>query len=323
MAPAILAVEGLDPIYLCNGTKVLGQSAFSVTYLRHEYHFANARNMATFKKDPTRFAAQNGGACGRMGALSGKGNPARYVVDSGKLYFFASDSCRTTFLKSPETFTKPAPTKDPSPFESTSQAEKAWAKVLAKHNPGIRPQNIAWTNITPYMEKGNDKIWKSHRFVGKDFRLAMWEEWDAGRSFFLRDGNFFAEGRPGEFFDVHPDEKVELTEFLCSNLAGFVLGYAKPIEMTSDTITIKVGNRVITAKIEGDLISGISYIDHVGGPLTKVEIRYASFSRFGGVILPTESQRRMNGGPWEEAQKQLTYRVDADRPIVFSDIKAN
>lgn len=318
-----LVADGLDPILLLRGQKVLGQEAFRYTYLRHEYQFANETNLKAFKKNPTRFAAQNGGACGRMGALSGKGSSVLYEVVDGKLYFFASENCRATFLKSPELFTSPGPTKTQSPFTSTSQAEKAWNKVLANHTPGRRPASIAWTEFTPYKVLGVDKMWKSHRYIGIDSKLAMWEEWEAGRSFFLRNGNRFAEGKPNEYFDVHPDERGELMEVLATGLPGFLLGYAKPLEFGVDTVTVRINQRVITAKIENDLIAGISYEDHEAGPLTKVELRFSSFDRFGGVLLPTQIERRTNGGAWSPAKKETSYRVDEAVPIVFSDVKKN
>jgi hypothetical protein len=39
-----------------------------------------------------------------MGPLSGAGNPDRYVLHEGRIYIFASDACKATFLRNPAAF---------------------------------------------------------------------------------------------------------------------------------------------------------------------------------------------------------------------------
>lgn len=92
----------LDPVLFAQGIEKAGDPAFSTVHYDIRYLFANAENLARFKADPSPFEAQLGGACARMGALSGLGRTNIYTRYEGKLYLFASESCRSTFLANPQ-----------------------------------------------------------------------------------------------------------------------------------------------------------------------------------------------------------------------------
>lgn len=98
---AILALNGLDPVELCQGREVEGDSELGCTSAPYRYRFASEANLRTFQGDPERYGIQWGGACGRMGPLSGRGHPERFAVHDGRIYLFASDQCRAGFLKDP------------------------------------------------------------------------------------------------------------------------------------------------------------------------------------------------------------------------------
>ncbi len=84
---------------LLGGREVPGDAALALTHGRYTYLFAATRTRAAFEADPSRYEIQLGGACARMGPLSGEGNPGLYAVHDGRLYIFASPQCRGTFLK--------------------------------------------------------------------------------------------------------------------------------------------------------------------------------------------------------------------------------
>lgn len=97
-----LAVKGLDPVELCAGRETAGRTDLNVDRHGFTYRFQSPQTRATFAADPERYEIQLGGGCARMGPLSGRGDPSRWTVFDGRIYIFASDSCRKGFLAAPE-----------------------------------------------------------------------------------------------------------------------------------------------------------------------------------------------------------------------------
>jgi YHS domain-containing protein len=93
----------LDAVELVRtGKEVSGDPAQHTRRGAYTYHFASAANRTAFEESPEKYEIQLGGACARMGPLSGEGRCDIYAVHAGKLYIFASPQCREGFLKSPE-----------------------------------------------------------------------------------------------------------------------------------------------------------------------------------------------------------------------------
>lgn len=106
-----------DPVELLAGRTVSGDPVHAVSRRGYRYSFATAANRAKFETDPARYEVQWGGACARMGPLSGACRSDIFAVHDGKIWLFASEQCRATFLKQPEKFLEPAqvaPTGDES-----------------------------------------------------------------------------------------------------------------------------------------------------------------------------------------------------------------
>lgn len=99
-----LVLRGLDPIELARGNEVLGSAERTASHLGSEYRFVSAENRTAFLADPDSHAIQLGGACARMGPLSGHGDSARWAVVDGRIYIFASDQCRDAFTKEPSRY---------------------------------------------------------------------------------------------------------------------------------------------------------------------------------------------------------------------------
>ena len=98
----------VDPVLLQSGKVVAGERSIFVTYEGNTYIFANTGTRDQFNREPARFAAQQGGACGRMGPLGGLGDARRYALQEGMLYFFASDECMKLFRAQPRRYMEPA-----------------------------------------------------------------------------------------------------------------------------------------------------------------------------------------------------------------------
>lgn len=93
----------VDPIELVAGREVPGKPELAIEHEGYEYRFANDANKSRFAQSPSTFEVADGGACGAMGALSGLGDARRYAVHGGRIWLFASDGCRASFLKDPST----------------------------------------------------------------------------------------------------------------------------------------------------------------------------------------------------------------------------
>jgi YHS domain-containing protein len=100
----LAALRGLDPIALAKDKEEAGKPEFVVDRCGFRYQFASAANRETFLADPEPHEIQFGGACARMGPLSGAGDPQRWHVHGERIYIFASDQCRDAFKKRPDAF---------------------------------------------------------------------------------------------------------------------------------------------------------------------------------------------------------------------------
>lgn len=84
-----IALHGYDPVaYFTVGTPAKGSVKFSATYDGARYYFANAKNLKTFKANPSAYAPQYGGFCAMGVALHKKldGDPNVWKIVDGKLY---------------------------------------------------------------------------------------------------------------------------------------------------------------------------------------------------------------------------------------------
>lgn len=114
----------VDPVELVAGREVPGKPELTIERDGFAYLFATPQNMAAFEKDPTKFEVADGGACGRMGPLSGLGDARRYAVHEGRIFLFASDGCRAGFLKEPARYIEK---DDDKVFGSNDQVERGRA----------------------------------------------------------------------------------------------------------------------------------------------------------------------------------------------------
>lgn len=114
----------VDPVELAGGREVRGNPELTIERDGFAYLFATPQNKALFEKEPTRFEVADGGACGRMGPMSGLGDARRYAVHAGRVYLFASDGCRASFLKDPG---KHIENEDEKVFGTNEQVERGRA----------------------------------------------------------------------------------------------------------------------------------------------------------------------------------------------------
>lgn len=139
LTPALTpALGGFDPVALCGGEQRPGKPEFGERRGAFHYLFADAGSLATFRADPARYEIQLGGACARMGPLSGAGDPQRWLVHGERIYVFASDQCRAGFERRPDAFLDPdVPRPADAPWDSPD-GEALLARAAAAHGGAER-----------------------------------------------------------------------------------------------------------------------------------------------------------------------------------------
>ncbi len=84
-----VAVSGYDPVaYFSQATPVKGDKKYALTHKGAEFRFANAKNLATFKANPAKYAPQYGGYCAWAVSqgYTASGDPMIWKIVDGKLY---------------------------------------------------------------------------------------------------------------------------------------------------------------------------------------------------------------------------------------------
>ena len=153
----VLALDGFDPVLLAQGLEVKGKASVQVTKGSYRYLFSDSDNQHKFEAAPDRYGIRFDGYCMKMGPLSGRGSPDRWFVSEGRIYVFASESCRDEFKLEPAAYTDCA---DPVPTGNmVSKRRGRELIVLALTGFGGVEKvdavtNVQWEAITIYEQGG-------------------------------------------------------------------------------------------------------------------------------------------------------------------------
>ncbi len=110
-----------DAVNLISKIETQGTLQFQREHEGFLYLFSTEVNLKEFENNLSKYEIQFGGGCGRMGSLSGLGNPEIFAIHDNKLYIFASQQCKSTFLGNSD---KLIERDDPLPRLSFDQSEK-------------------------------------------------------------------------------------------------------------------------------------------------------------------------------------------------------
>lgn len=86
-----VVAKGYDVVSYFNKEAKEGSKEFSTDYDGVKFYFSSKENLATFKKNPTKYIPQYGGFCAYAVGAYGKKvsiNPETYEIRGGKLYLF-------------------------------------------------------------------------------------------------------------------------------------------------------------------------------------------------------------------------------------------
>lgn len=127
------ALRGLDPVLLTQGEQTPGREDLTERAGQFLYRFAREQTRDAFRADVARYEIQFGGACARMGPLSGSGDKDRFALHDGRIYVFASDECRDGFLKQPPRFFDPEVPRPAADAVADARGAALLARAIAAH----------------------------------------------------------------------------------------------------------------------------------------------------------------------------------------------
>jgi YHS domain-containing protein len=332
----------VDAVDLARGVDSVGDASHRAEHAGFIYLFASEENQRAFLRDPEHYEIQLGGACARMGPLSGMGTTANWATHEGKLYIFASESCRETFLANadrllehddpmldrelltPEAMAKGREWIDRA-IESIGGAERLDALRSLRTRRTERPvhNGVEYLHVTSRYE----------RFPDDFAEVDAWDEdwW----SHAVSGENAFFSGSDGRIRDMHPQQRraVErdrarsLHAALRARTRGDFFACELPPEAGDDAqAVVRVatwfdGTRVdlVLDRASGRPV-GMAYAGR--GPslmIGRVERRFTGFAEAGGLTLPNAWSTTFDGAPAESlGAKDLAIAADpedADTPF--------
>lgn len=317
----------VDAVELVLGREVVGKVDLSAKHGRYEYLFSTQANRDAFLKTPEKFEIQLGGACARMGPLSGAGSSDLFAVHEGKIYLFASEQCRKRFMSAPnELLESPDP-----PVEADAAARKRGRELLDLAVKGVGGE-AALNKLASYRAEAgsttkqgdttyvNKKAW-TVRFPS-DFRMD--DDWNDARwaTVAIQGDAFFA---ADEVWTMHPQQREALErEFRRKPLVilrsrsrdDFVaaaVGAGKVNDRAVEFVAVSFGGA--TTKLAVDLESGRIHSAAFKGrgptmALGDVERTYADFQTAEGLEYPTSFTAAFNGKREDKLDRK------ADRVVI-------
>ncbi|MBC8328092.1 MAG: hypothetical protein ISR76_08760 [Planctomycetes bacterium] len=298
----------LDPVVLQEqGLELPGRADLTASWGRFEFCFASAEGRARFVADPERWGVQVGGACARMGPLSGEGRAGLWAVHDGRLYFFASEGCRSTFLGEPERMLPHDHAPHPA---SAEEIERGGA---------LRDQLLSWAGGVGRLGRLEQVLLRSERQVEEDGQqvsagaLFHWdlrrppgwrqESWWGGSRWWrslTADGGRLAGA--GEIWTALPAQRRAMHEERAHSYLGSLEAALRPDTFVASAGRGRLGEREVEwlqlafdrvvnhlalDPATGEVLA-LSYCG-VGGPRLfygKVERRYLGFRSEDGLQVP-------------------------------------
>jgi len=298
------ALNGLDPVALADGKEVMGKPELTLVHGRYQYSFATKESLAAFEKNMRKHAIQMGGACARMGPMSGAGSPARFLVFENRIYVFASDICRDNFKKNPQQHIDTPDAVPTGTKDEAAMGQRLLESVLkgfggSEKIDGIK--NVQWT-LPRTSGMGKDKVdgvlvttIAFPELLRVDTNWGAWKSTYAlnkAMSFeFVSDGNRLLVEDEREFLTrEYYREPIALLRV--RNQPGFVAlaaGKSKVGETSVELLKIAYAGATSTLSVEpaSGRILAISYRGRPSmGPIGTIEKTFGDFKAVQGVMLP-------------------------------------
>lgn len=316
-------VMRIDPVELVAGRETPGRESSFADYAGYRYLFANDANKAAFQKDPARYEIQLGGACARMGPLSGGCSAEIYAVHDGRVYLFASEQCRKSFLANPEKLLE----SDDAPPAGTPEGA-ARGRALIQRAVDALGGDARLEALRTYQaesvtesEQGGKKYTNRKRWTIRfpdAFRIDdAWNE-----------TNWAMVATPGDAFfadretrSMHPQQRAAFERLVRHeplvilqsrkrpDFVALAAGAARAGDADVELLTVYFGGTATTLGIEPQSGRILTARFRGRGPtaaLGQVEIAYADFRDVSGYSLPATATVRFDGEPAADMSRTLT-----------------
>ncbi len=99
------AIKGYDAVSYFKGNPVKGSETLSYEWKKSKWLFSSEANMLEFKSSPDKYVPQFGGYCAFAVStgFSAPADPAIWIINDAKLYFFSDEKVKKNFIKDPQT----------------------------------------------------------------------------------------------------------------------------------------------------------------------------------------------------------------------------
>jgi len=318
----------VDPVELIEGRDTAGEQTIFVDRGHYRYVFINEANKARFLGAPETYEIQMGGACARMGPLSGRGRPDLYTAHNGHIYIFASEGCKATFLKNADRMVEADDPKLSFDADSEARAIALVEKAIAAHG-GERVDAV--TNTVAYSESeqktnaGPAKLTSTttvafgkaiHKRDTWDEHVWGWVATHADSFTYSASGDeplattqVRALGRLAAVNPIAILRARNRPDFVAGHLGAGAIGDT-PVERVA--IWFNGFGPTLSIDPASGRILAITFKDR--GPsmmIGEVERRYADFQESAGVTLPQRMDTFFDGKPWPEQSGPVQWTADA------------
>jgi len=315
--PSELALQGFDPVALCQGEQRAGRADLAVTHGRFDYRFADEAGRTAFLAEPERWCIQWGGACARMGPLSGNGSPERWTVHDGRIYIFASDGCREGFLSAPERFVA-KPIEAAAPSDEARRAAHQWLeRSLAAHGGGPAVERTRGLRFVFEAERDDGWTQRLEQVVmarGQLMRRSTWTPPEEGEQSY--DTTWWLDAAPGvddngeSFAVTSPAQLDDLRRFVLREPltylwqradSAFSARYAGRGELDGKPVeNVHVEHHGLATMLhldpESARIEGLSWRGRAGGGVTSEVVElFTDWTSVAGVQLPSGRRALVDG----------------------------
>lgn len=299
----------LDPVAYIAGQELAGKDDLAIVRGGYRYKFSDATNKQAFEKEPERYEIQLGGACARMGPLNPGGPADFYALHAGKIYLFASENCRQTFLTNAEILLE---SDDPPPDvsdESIRRGRELLNLAVNAMGGAEKIDAIKTYDDKMFLVAGNDNAWNGlfisfpnsfcQKFKRNEHGWSMTAAGDAAWFDSTERSDPMASSQQRAF--AREMSRLLLVIVKSRNLPTFVCSWTGPGEIDNQAVeqvavalngatsTVMIDPK--TGKILGETYRGRGPNSFLG----QVEFAYSDFTTFDGITLPITWKASFNG----------------------------
>lgn len=308
-----LALGGLDPVELASGREVAGTPDLRSDKGKFRYYFSAEGNQKAFEADPERYSIQFGGACARMGPVSGGGDPSRYSVYNSRIYIFASDACRNRFNAEPARFID---TADDLPVGTAETAELAGSLLeRAVEAAGGREAFInlqalqfrhRYTHARGEKETAFTRLFTA-RFPGSFADIDEYDNWRGGwvllgeSGYLTWEKGASIEDSVRDFMEraVYRHPVTILKAWADGEAKAFKLnpGLRNGLSMERVAVYVKGAATEMWIDPQSGHVARISYRGRAPEGIAEIVEDFADYREVGNLMLPFSVQRQIDGKP--------------------------